>query len=113
VHPASAPDTPPLLALSKGVNLSNTFDADVSPARTGADLARLAELGFHHVRIPIEHEMRYPTSRNEPAGRLKRLDETVCAAVCMGLAGILDIHAHSYAMAPEAAPDTPDRLAAT
>lgn len=99
-------------ALSKGINLTNTFDANVSPARTGANVARLAKLGFHHVRIPIEHEMRYPMSRNAPDGRLKRLDETVCAAVSMGLAVIRDMHAHSYAMTPETAPDTPEWLAA-
>ncbi len=116
-HPprSDSKSVPPdrLQALSKGVNLTDVFTPGMSTARVGQDIAQLRSLGPRHARIPLDPSWVISWRPDgKPDARLACLDDTVCSALSLGLAVILDMHPEdSLALKDTAPPDNVDALA--
>jgi endoglucanase len=82
--------------LEKGVNLSDWFQYSKTSRVTDMQLQGLKEVGFDHVRLPVDPEAlgwRPEAKRGEaPFTRLGQLDTTIESIRDAGLTVILDMH---------------------
>jgi len=86
------------LGFQKGVNLGGWFSqCDYSEERlnnfiTEADFEKIADLGFDHVRIPIDYNViQNPDGTMRPDG-LGRIDAALALCDKYGLRAVLDLH---------------------
>lgn len=82
----------------KGINISSWFSQSINETNaiekkfTNNDIHLIKDLGFDHVRIPIDDTYLFDEKLNEREDRWKILLEKVDTCIALGLRVIIDLH---------------------
>jgi endoglucanase len=83
--------------VQRGLNVSHWFAQSSTPITesdyvTQADFALIAELGFDHVRLPVDEWQLFDEDGNKREGAFRRLHEAIRWSFASGLRMVIDLH---------------------